>query len=318
MSKKVKFSVATLVANVPVERQLSQELCNFLLEGQPGVDASAMLGSAPFFLSLSDPFRDTNSDYDSHEVTSIDLLNLTHARSNYEDFELNPDPRQRERAHSIYSLQLAKLLPVGHPYRRAHGIIDEESQVLRWLISDPDLGLADRQLIEDTLLVSDPNKRAKGWPLLLEAKRSGSWAWHDLRATLFANIVNRGDAFLESLHPREAGVLRSIASGMSPESIAEKFGVETARIVMIYAEAGEKFRREFSAEVNVLQDCIEKLGIVTLEHLAGLARDLDSEGRVQFIFTRLLLKFCSGRYRQGPTGAVHIFSNDAFEEVAPL
>lgn len=318
MGKTLKFRVAQLVTNVPPARQLSQELCNFLLAGQPGAEPSEMVGLLPDPLALRDPFAEIDPDYEFHEVTSEDLLNLTHARPNFVDHFLPRHPAQRERAHSIYSIELARLLPVGHPYRRAHGIVDDQSQVLRWLVSDPDLLPSDRQLIEEALLQENPDKRAQKWPLLMEARKRDSWAWHDLRAQLFANIHNHGDQHLESLHPREALVLRSIASGSTLEAVAEKFGVETARIVVIYAEAGEKFRQRFSVEVALLQACIERLGIVTLEHLAGVARDPQADEKVPFIFTRLLLKFCSGHIRQGLNGTTYILSNSAFEDVVPL
>lgn len=278
-----------------------------------------MIGQVDPWLNYQDPVAGESTNHPNHVITSEDVINLAHARPNYSRFWLSDGYRtQIEEAHSIYSLELAKLLPQGHPFRRFHGIMDPEPQVIRWILADPDLGRDDRQLIEETLLEEDAKRRSQHWPRLVETVRNESWAWHEIRSQLLFSLRRTGDDFLDELHPREAGVLRSVASGMTVAQIAERFGVTTNRIVQVHAEASEKVRQEFAESVNLLQDHIESMGIVELSRLAGLVRDLPLDRRTEFAFTRILLQFCSARIYESPNNAVYVLSNSAHSAAKPL
>lgn len=319
MTGRQNFKVAALTAGVHPRRQLSQELCNFLLSGQPGVAPEEMLGKEEISFLDQGPFGGNESTRPDHIVTSEDLLNLTHARPNLLPFWFSRGFRTHtEDAYSIYSFQLAELLPAGHPYRRFHGIEDSEEEIIRWTLADPDLSEGDRKLIEETLLEADPMKRATRWPLLVRAVQDETWGWHGIRFMLFTSLYGVGERFLDQLHPREAGVLRSIGNEATVEQIAERFGVDTKRIVLIQAEASEKVRTEFSDEVASLQDYIDSSGIVAISNLAGLVKDLPTEKRGHFTFTRILLQFCSARSIRDASGETYLLSNSAYTQAKPL
>ena len=312
MTANFIYQVALPPNNIPTPRRLSQELLNFLSDGQQGVLDGQKIGS-----EIYAGFSFQESDDSSAEtgagllVTQEDLYLLANATefqvsrwgARIEDYSLN------FQGSPPYSQQLARLLPPGHPYRQAHGIADGVNDKIEWLIADPDLEPDEKSLVEKTLLESDAEIRALNWPTLIEQFRSLEWGWNGLRAAVMQAVDFEGELFLDSLHPREAGVVRSVAGGMSTKEIAEKFGVENKRIVKIYAEAGEKIRQRFEPLIDELQTFIEKKGIVELQHLAGVAKDFDTHHRTPWHFTRLLLLFCSGKTFTTGDQKTYVLSN---------
>jgi hypothetical protein len=312
MTSNFIYQVALPPHNIPVLRKLSQDLLNFLSDGQPGASEGEKLGSEVYFGS---PFQESD-DADSvtgagHLVTEEDLYRLANAT----EFQVARWGARREdyppnsQGSPPYSQQLATLLPSGHPYRQAHGISDSVDAKIQWLIADPDLNADETSLVQMTLLESNAEIRALNWPTLIEQFRSLEWGWHGVRTAVMQAVDFDGEIFLDSLHPREAGVVRSVAGGMSTQEIAEKFGVDNKRIVKIYAEAGEKIRQRFEPLIDEMQTFIEKKGIVEVQQLAGVVKDFDTHYRTPWHFTRVLLLFCSGKTFTTRDQKTYVLSN---------
>lgn len=312
MTSNFIYQVSLPPNNIPVPRRLSQDLLNFLAEGQQGVSEGEKIGTETYFGLFLHESDDTGSEMGPGLlVTEDDLYRLANAtefqvsswgagrEENYLDFKGSPP----------YSQKLATLLPPGHPYRQAHDIFDPVDDKVRWLIADPDLEADERSLVEKTLLEADSFNRASNWPILIEQFRSLAWGWSAMRTAIMRAVDFEGDVFIDSLHPREAGVVRSVAGGMSTQEIAEKFGVDNQRIVQIYSQAGEKIRQRFEPIIDEMQTFIEKKGIVELQQLAGVSKDFDTHHRTPWQFTRLLLLFCSGKTLTTRDGRTYVLSN---------
>ena len=196
--------------------------------------------------------------------------------------------------------------------------MDTEFDRITWIIGDPDLSEDDRQLIRETLLEPDNESRAKAWNKLVGKNQLSEWAWFEIRGQLLRALTNPYETYLDSLHPREAGVLRFIASGFSLAQVAEKFGVDANRIKEIYLPAGEGFRAQFQEAISLLQAYIEKFQIVEIVELAGIARDMNYFKTEDLVTTRLLLKFCSGGLITSHSGKTYILSNDLKDSVVKL
>jgi hypothetical protein len=312
MTSNLIYQVALPPHNITAPRRLSQDLLNFLSDGQQGVSEGEKLGSKVYFGSFFQEGDDADSLTGAgHQVTEEDLYNLSNA-TDLQALQWGEKPSDHFgvfQSSPPFSQQLATLLPSGHPYRQAHGIADSVNDKIQWLIADPDLKPDEKSLVEKTLLESDAETRASKWATLIEKFRNLEWGWHEIRTAVMQAVEFEGDLFVDSLHPREAGVVRSIAGGMSTQEIAEKFGVDNARIVKIYAEAGEKIRQRFEQFIDEMQTIIEKKGIVDLQQLAGVAKDFDTHYGTPWQFTRLLLLFCSGKTFTTRDQKTYVLSN---------
>lgn len=314
MNTKPIVRIASVSTPLEPQRMLPKAVYDYLLAGQPDSDLVLRIGTehGKWF-----------GDERYTEISEYDLIALIHGRPKpVEAADLgmtlpnNAEDNFLDTGH--FSPELAKRLPKGHPFRKHHGIVDSEYDRIFWLIGDPDLSEEERQLIQETLLEQDRDNRAKMWNKLFGQNQLSQWAWFEIREQLLAALTPPYETYLDSLHPREAGVLRFLASGMDIPQVAHKFGVDEKQIKVIYCRAGEGFRLEFQETISHLQSYIEKFRIVDLVELAGVARDINPDETRDFLATRLLLKFCSGGVVTNKRGITYVLSNDLKDSIDKL
>jgi hypothetical protein len=293
----------------------------FILEGEPATQNADKFIPVPVSLFYADPFGDSQDDKPV-EVSALQLLNLANARSIGESISsilTDAFGYFQDSITRTYSLELAQRLPVGHPYRLTHGLRDSSENLINWLLDDPDLSSQTKVLVSGVLFDSDPISRASKWPELINLLQRSDFAWTEWRESL--NAVLRSymlpfDAVMDELHPREAGVLKSSSAGMSFTEIAEKFGVDEARIIGIYAEGLEKVRQSQVGLIAELQSAIDIRRVSSITELAGVIRE--TQNSRDFLFTKMLLRLCSGRLITGHHGAEIVLSEHAFNSARQL
>lgn len=281
-----------------MSRILSSEVLNFIRFGQGALPPQSVFGDRPFTFFDWQGGINQNADNLVIEISDEDVYNLTHAR--FSGITYFVDCLNQSRAP--YSRQLAELLPKGHPFRTAHGLLDSKDSVANWLCSDPDLSHEERNLVRDVYFEPDNLIRARNWRELVSSLNANTFAWGDWRQAFRYCETNSVEVALDALHPREAGVIRGLAAGMTVFEIAEKFGVSEYRIKGIRKLALDKLGESLAIQKSLVTSSLGDSAASCLSELAGLIREF-VPFRIDFPQSRVLALVANGKLVKSSAGA---------------
>lgn len=280
-----------------MSRILSSEVLNFIRFGQGALPPQSVFGDRPLTFFDWQGGIDQNTDNLVIEISEEDVYNLTHAR--FSGVTYFVDCLNQSRVP--YSRQLAELLPEGHPFRAAHGLLDSKDSVANWLCSDPDLSHEERNLVRDIYFEPDNLIRARNWRKLASSLNANTFAWGDWREAFRYCQTNSVDVALDALHPRESGVIRGLAAGMSVSEIAEKFGVSETKIKGIRKLAFDSLMNLLARERGLVTSLLSQAGAACLSELAALIREF-APSRIDFPQSRVLVLITNGKLVQSSAG----------------